>query len=53
MTDLFEAAADVVEESICNAVCMAGTIKGPQGRIVEAIDLDTLRSLWQNGGLLR
>ena len=43
---LFEAASDVVEESIYNAVCMAETMVGPLGRSVEAIDLMKLKDLW-------
>jgi len=43
VNSLFECAADCVEESIYNAVCMAETTVGPMGRVVEAIDLDRLR----------
>lgn len=42
---LFEATADAVEEAIYNAMCMADDIKGPLGREVFALDLETLKSL--------
>ncbi|KAL8885023.1 MAG: hypothetical protein Q9192_006719 [Flavoplaca navasiana] len=37
---LFEAAADAVEEAICNALCMAETMTGLGGKKVEALDLE-------------
>lgn len=46
MNGLFEAVADVVEESIYNAICMARTMTRPKGRVVEAIDLNVLREMW-------
>ncbi|KAK5095995.1 hypothetical protein LTS08_007877 [Lithohypha guttulata] len=42
---LFEAAAEAVEESILNALCMAETMEGPNGARVEAIDLEKLKSI--------
>lgn len=42
---LFEAAAECVEESILNALCMAETMEGPGGRKVEAINLDKLKAI--------
>lgn len=42
---LFEAAAECVEESILNALCMAQTMEGPCGNKYEAIDLDRLRTI--------
>jgi len=42
---LFEAAAEAVEESILNALCMAETMEGPHGARVEAIDLEKLKSI--------
>jgi D-aminopeptidase len=41
---VFECAADCVEESIYNSICMAETTVGPEGRKADAIDLDRLRS---------
>jgi D-aminopeptidase len=41
---VFECAADCVEESIYNSICMAETTVGPEGRTVDAIDLDRLRT---------
>jgi len=40
---LFEAAAEAVEESILNALCMAESMEGPKGVTVEAIDLERLK----------
>ncbi|WPH00681.1 Hypothetical protein R9X50_00351100 [Acrodontium crateriforme] len=45
MNGLFEAAADAVEESIYNSLCMAETTIGPVGRRAEALDLDEVRKL--------
>jgi len=45
MNPLFEATADVVEESIYNAMCMAETMTGPLGKTVEAIDLARVKEL--------
>ena len=42
---LFETAADCVEESIYNALCMAEDMEGPLGRKANAIDLEKLREL--------
>jgi D-aminopeptidase len=42
---LFEAAADCVEESVYNALCMAEDMEGPEGRTAKAIDLEHLRQL--------
>lgn len=49
LNDLFEAAADIVEESIYNAICMARTTEGPRDRVVKAIDLDELQRLFGEG----
>ncbi|KAF2008173.1 DmpA/ArgJ-like protein [Amniculicola lignicola CBS 123094] len=43
---LFEASADVVEESIYNAVCMAETIEG-NGTKVEALDLGKVKEIME------
>lgn len=42
---LFEAAADAVEESILNALCMAEDMSGPAGAHMKAIDLDKLKDI--------
>jgi D-aminopeptidase len=45
MTPLFEAAADATEEAILNALCMATTTIGVDGRVAHAIPLDRLREI--------
>jgi D-aminopeptidase len=45
MTPIFEAAAEAVEEAILNAMCMATTMTGVEGRIVHALPLDRVREL--------
>jgi D-aminopeptidase len=42
MTSLFGAAAEATEEAILNAVCMAETMSGRDGRVVHALPLDRL-----------
>jgi D-aminopeptidase len=42
---LFEAAADAAEEAVYNALCMAETMTGFQGRRVEALDLKRLKEI--------
>ncbi|PTB62787.1 DmpA/ArgJ-like protein [Trichoderma citrinoviride] len=42
---LFEAAADVTEEAIYNALCCAEDMRGPAGRFVRALDLHKLKSI--------
>ncbi len=42
MTPLFLAAAEATEEAILNAMCMAETMTGLQGRTVHALPLDRL-----------
>ena len=42
MDPLFHAAADAVEESIANALCVAETTQGRQGRVAHAIPHDLL-----------
>ncbi|USP72746.1 peptidase family T4 protein [Curvularia clavata] len=46
INSLFEAAADCVEESILNAVCMAETMEG-NGRKVEALPLDKVKEIME------
>lgn len=42
---LFEAAAEAVEESILNALCMAEDMAGPKGAFAKAIDLEQLKKI--------
>jgi D-aminopeptidase len=42
---LFEAASDVTEEAIYNALCMAETMIGNQGHKVEALPLDRVKEI--------
>jgi D-aminopeptidase len=45
MTPLFEACAEATEEAILNALCMATTTTGIDGRTAHALPLDRLREL--------
>jgi D-aminopeptidase len=45
MDSLFEAAADATEEAILNAMCMATTMTGVNGRTVYAIPMDWLEEV--------
>ena len=45
MTDLFQAAAEATEEAILNALCMAETMQGRNGRIIHALPLDQLQHI--------
>lgn len=45
MTPLFEACAEATEEAILNALCMATTTTGINGRTIHALPLDRLRQL--------
>jgi D-aminopeptidase len=47
MTKLFRAAAEATEEAILNALCMAETMTGRDGRVVHALPLDRLQELMQ------
>lgn len=47
---LFEAAAEAVEESILNALCMAESMEGPKGVRAEAIDLERLKRVVEQYG---
>jgi len=44
-TPLFEATAEATEEAIVNALCMATTTTGIEGRVAHAIPLDRLRQV--------
>ncbi len=48
MTPLFEATADATEEAITNALCVATTTTGIDGRIAHAIPLDRLRQVMRD-----
>ncbi len=50
MTPLFRAAADVVEESIINALCSAETMRGFRGRVAHELPLDLVRRIVSGGG---
>jgi D-aminopeptidase len=45
MTSLFQAAAEATEEAILNALCMAETMTGKDGRTVYALPLDRLEQV--------
>lgn len=45
INSLFEAAADATEEAIYNALCMAETMEGLDGRMVEALPLDKVKEI--------
>jgi D-aminopeptidase len=45
MNSFFDATAEAVEEAILNAVCMAETMVGQNGRVVEALPLDRLQTI--------
>lgn len=49
---LFEAAADATEEAIYNALCMAETMVGVDGRVIEALPLERVKSLVEKYGYL-
>ncbi|KAK4443159.1 peptidase family S58-domain-containing protein [Podospora aff. communis PSN243] len=49
---LFEAAADATEEAIYNALCMAETMVGVDGRVIEALPLDRVKSLVEKYGYM-
>ena len=45
MDDLFEAAVEATEEAILNALAMAETMQGRQGRIAHALPLDRVAKI--------
>ncbi|HXV26337.1 MAG TPA: P1 family peptidase [Alphaproteobacteria bacterium] len=49
MTPLFLAAAEATEEAILNAICMAETMTGWQGRTVYALPLEPLKEIVARG----
>ena len=50
MTPLFEAVAEATEEAIVNALCMATTMTGVDGRVAHALPLDRLRAIMAEHG---
>jgi D-aminopeptidase len=48
MTSLFRAAAEATEEAILNALCMAETMTGKDGRTVHALPLDRLQQVMRH-----
>ena len=52
MTELFRAAAEATEEAILNALCMAETMTGQQGRIAHALPLDRVQAIMRRHGRL-
>ena len=52
LSPLFEAVADATEEAILNALCMATTTTGIDGRVAHAIPLDRLRDIMADQGRL-
>ncbi|KAK3314211.1 peptidase family S58-domain-containing protein [Apodospora peruviana] len=47
INSLFQAAADTTEEAIYNALCMAETMEGVDGRVIEALPLDKVKGLME------
>jgi D-aminopeptidase len=45
MTPLFEACAEATEEAILNALCMATTSTGIEGRTIHAMPLDRVQEI--------
>lgn len=45
VSPLFQAAIEATEEAILNSLCMATTMKGYQGRVVEALPLKQVRKM--------
>lgn len=50
LTPLFEAVADATEEAILNALCMATTMHGIDGRVAQALPLENLQTLLAAAG---
>jgi D-aminopeptidase len=50
MTSLFRAAAEATEEAILNALCMAETMIGKDGRTIHALPLDRVQQVMQRYG---
>ena len=52
MTPLFEACAEATEEAILNALCMATTTTGIEGRTMHALPLDRVREICRDVGVI-
>jgi D-aminopeptidase len=52
LTPIFEATAEATEEAIINALCMATTMTGIEGRVAHALPLDRLRDIMRRWGRL-
>ncbi len=52
ISDLFEATADATQEAILNALCMATTTTGIEGRTSHALPLDRLQEIMAKHGRL-
>jgi len=50
VSPLFQAVIEATEEAIYNALCMATTVTGYQGRTVEALPLDQVEALLRAHG---
>ncbi|MBV8427494.1 MAG: P1 family peptidase, partial [Hyphomicrobiales bacterium] len=50
MTSLFRAATEATEEAILNALTMAETMTGREGRVVHALPLDRLQEVMRKHG---
>jgi D-aminopeptidase len=53
ITPLFQAAAEATEEGILNAITMAETTTGREGRVVHALPLDRLQEVMRRHGRLQ
>ncbi len=53
MSPLFLAAIEATEEAILDALCLAETMRGYRGRVVEALPLDVVRVLLAERGVSR
>jgi len=51
MSPLFLAAIEATEEAILDALCLAETMRGYRGRVVEALPLDVVRGLLAERGV--
>ncbi|KAK3375344.1 peptidase family T4 protein [Podospora didyma] len=52
INSIFEAAADATEEAIYNALCMAETMEGVDGRVIDALPLQKVKDLVEKYGYL-
>lgn len=47
LNEMFEAAADAIEEAIYNALCLAETMVGGQGHRIEALPLERVKLIME------